>query len=59
MRSQKTFFTFQRFEYNKSVENDENPHTQNFTGIGSLGPKIWLHEYLISPIEISVNWPGS
>ena len=23
------------------------------------GPEIWPHEYLLSPIEISVNWPGS
>ena len=23
------------------------------------GGKIWLHEYLISRIEFSVNWPGS
>ena len=23
------------------------------------GPEIWPHGYLISPIEISVNWPGS
>ena len=23
------------------------------------GPEIWPHEYLISPTEIIVNWPGS
>ena len=23
------------------------------------GPEIWPHGYLISPTEISVNWPGS
>ena len=34
-------------------------HTPNLTWIGSWWPKIWPHEYLISPIEISVNWPGS
>ena len=28
-------------------------------GIGLWGSEIWLHEYLISPTEISVNWPGS
>ena len=37
----------------------KNPHTPNLTWIGSWGPKIWPHEYLISPTEISVNWPGS
>ena len=31
----------------------------NLVGIGSWGPEIWRHEYLLSPIEISVNWPGS
>ena len=37
----------------------KNPHTQNLTWIGSWWPEIWPHEYLISPIEISVNWRGS
>ena len=37
----------------------KNPHTPNLTWIGSWWPEIWLHEYLICPIEISVNWPGS
>ena len=37
----------------------KNPHTPNLTCIGSWWPEIWLHEYLISSIEISVNWPGS
>ena len=37
----------------------KNIHSQNLVGIGSRRPKIWLHEYPISPIEISVNWPGS
>ena len=59
MTSQKTFFAFQRFEYHVSMEHDENVHSPNLVGIGSWGPEIWLHEYLISPIEISVNWPGS
>ena len=53
------FLVFQRFEYHISVEHDENPHKPNLVGIGSWGPEIWPHEYLISPIEISVNWPGS
>ena len=37
----------------------KNIHSPNLVGIGSWGPKIWPHEYLLSPIEISVNWPGS
>ena len=36
-----------------------NIHSPNLTWIGSWGPKIWLHDYLISPIEISISWPGS
>ena len=34
-------------------------HSPNLVGIGSWGPEIWPHEYLISRIEISVNWSGS
>ena len=35
-------------------------HNPNLVGISVHGgPEIWPHEYLISPIEISVNWPGS
>ena len=37
----------------------KNIHSPNLVGIGSWGPEIWPHEYLICPIEISVNWPGS
>ena len=37
----------------------KNIYSPNLVGIGSRGPEIWLHEYLISPIKISVNWPGS
>ena len=37
----------------------KNLHTPNFTWIGSWEPEICPHEYLISPIEINVNWPGS
>ena len=37
----------------------KNPHTPNLTWIGSWWHKIWPQEYLISPIEISANWPGS
>ena len=36
----------------------KNTHTPNFTWICSWWPEIWLHEYLTSPIESSVNWPG-
>ena len=35
----------------------KNIHSANLVGIGSWWPEIWPHEYLISPIEISVNWP--
>ena len=51
MTSQKTFFAFQCFEYHISVEHDENLHSPNFVEIGSWGPEIGPHEYLISPIE--------
>ena len=37
----------------------KNIHRPNLMRIGSWGPEIWPHKYLISPIEISVNWPGS
>ena len=37
----------------------KNPRTQNLTLIGSWWREIQLHEYLISPTEISVNQPGS
>ena len=40
----------------------KNIHIPNLVGISSWGPEIWPHEYLnylISPIEIGVNWPGS
>ena len=37
----------------------KNPNTPNLTWIGSWWPDIWPQEYLISPIEIRVNWPGS
>ena len=37
----------------------KNPHAPNLTWIGSWWPEIWPYKYLISPIEISVNWPGS
>ena len=37
----------------------KNPHTPHLTWIGSWRPEVWPHEYLISSIEISVNWSGS
>ena len=61
-RHKKTFFFFFHFSvldtcmYRWSMM--KNIHSQNLVGIVSWGPKIWPHEYLISPIEISVNWPG-
>ena len=61
MTSQKTFFAFQRFGYHVSVEHDEK-HPQPKFGVESVhgGPRYGrMNTYLISPIEISVNWPGS
>ena len=37
----------------------KNIHSPNLVGIGSWEPEIWPHEYLISPTEISLDWPGS
>ena len=67
MTSQKTFFFFFFFFFLHFSVLDtmyrwsmmKNIHSQNLVGIGSWGPEIWPHEYLISPTEISVNWPGS
>ena len=53
------FFAFQHFGYHVSVEHDENIHSPNLVRIGSWWPEIWPHNYLISPTEISVKWPGS
>ena len=36
----------------------KNIHSPNLVGICSWEREIWPHEYIISPIEISVNWPG-
>ena len=58
-RHKKLFFAFQHFGYHVSVEHAKSIHSPNLVGIGSWGPEIWPHKYLISPIEISVNWPGS
>ena len=57
--SQKTFFAFQGFGCHVSVEHDEKHPQPKLGGIGSWGPEIGPHEYLISPIEISANWPCS
>ena len=59
MTSQKTFFAFQRFGYHLLVEHDEKHPQPKFGGNRFMGLEIWLHEYLISPIEIIVKWPGS
>ena len=53
------FFAFQRFGYHVSVEHDEKHPQPKFGGNRFMGPEIWPHEYLIGPIEISLNWPGS
>ena len=37
----------------------KNLHSPHLVGIDSWGPEIWPHEHLISPTEISLNWPGS
>ena len=37
----------------------KNLQSPNLVGIGLWGPEIWPHEYVIRPIEINVNWPGS
>ena len=55
----KNFFAFQHFGYHVSVEHDEKHPQPKFGRNRFMGPEIWPHEYLISPIEISVNWPGS
>ena len=54
-----SIFAFQHFHDNISVEHDEKPSHNKFDMNWFMGPKIWPHEYLISPIEISVTWPGS
>ena len=59
MTSQKTLLDFSVLDTMYRWSMIKNIHSPNWVGIGSWGPKIWLHEYLISPIEISVNWSGS
>ena len=56
--TKKLFFAFQCFEYHILVEHDEKLQPK-FGGNQFLRPKIWSLEYLISPIEIIENWPGS
>ena len=58
-KKQLFFFAFQSFELHISVEHDEKRPQIKLVGIGSWAPEIRQHEHLISPIEISVNWPGS
>ena len=58
MTSQKTF-GFQCFGYHVSVEHDEKHPQPKLDGNRFMGAQIWLHEYLISPMQISVNWSGS
>ena len=57
-----TKFSFMHFSIFMTIFQQnmiKNPHTPNLTWIGSWWPEIWPHEYLISPIEISVNWPST
>ena len=58
MTSQKTFFAFQRLDTMYQWSMMKNIRSPNLVGIGSWGPEISPHEYLISTTEISVNWPG-
>ena len=59
MTSQKTYFACKRFGYHVSVEHDEKHPQPKFGGNRLMEPEIWPYENLISPSEISVNWPGS
>ena len=61
MISQKNFFLhFNILDTIVSVEHDEKPPQPEFDMNWFMGGgKIWRHEYLISPIEISVYWPCS
>ena len=59
MTSQKTFLDFSVLDTMYRWSMMKNIHSPNWVGISSCGPEIWPYEYLISPIEISVNWSGS
>ena len=60
----KHFFFFFHFSdldtmYRWSMtKNSNRRNLLESVSFGSWGIEIWPHEYLISPIEISVNWPG-
>ena len=43
----------------KNIHSPPPPKKKKLVGIGSWESEIWPHEYPSSPIEISVNWPGS
>ena len=59
MTSQKTF-AFQRFAYHVSVERWKTSTAQNVVGIEFMGARWNGRMYTYnSPIEFSVNWPGS
>ena len=58
-RNKKTFLHFSVLDTMCRWSMMKNVHSPNLVGIGSWGLEIWPHEYLISPIKISVNWPGS
>ena len=57
MTSQKTFLHFSNLDTMYLWSMMKNIHSPNLVRIGSWGPEIWPREYLISPNEISVNWP--
>ena len=57
MTSQKLFLYFIILDTMYRWSMMKNIHSPNLVGISSWVPEIWLHEYLISPTEISVNWP--
>ena len=59
MTSQKFFGDFSVLDTMYQWSMIKNIHSPDWVGIGSWGPEIRPHEYLISPTEISVNWPGS
>ena len=52
-------FAVQLFHDQISVQHDEKPLHTKFYMNRLWWPEIWQHEYLISPIQSSVNWPGS
>ena len=52
MTSQNFFLNISVFYWWRRMKNIQSP---NLVGIGSWGPKIRPHKYLISPFKISIN----